>query len=63
MNDTLNQLPRLRLPSRPIHIIKTEIMRKGNSGTLALEAGLPKQWRFAEMPQGILGDWPKELAF
>ena len=52
----LNQLPQLQLLSRPKHMSKTRIMREGNSGTLALEAGLSKRWRSAEMPQGIPGD-------
>jgi len=59
----LNQLPQLRLLSRPKHMSKAGIMRKGSSGTLALEAGLPKRWTSAGMPQGVPGDWPKELAF
>lgn len=38
-----NQLPQSQLLSRPKHMSKTGIMRKGNSGTLALEAGLPER--------------------
>ena len=59
----LNQSPQLQLLSRPKHMSKTGIMPKGSFGTLALQADLLKQWRSAEMPQGIPGDWPKELAF